>query len=74
MNPFLHCKKYSFSQRRIRDNLGDSRVQTRVKQIDAFTFTLGVAGTYLTEWIILRKQHLFPVYFYILMTGLLINR
>jgi hypothetical protein len=65
---------FNFLFRRIRDSLKESHVKTRIQQVDAASFTLGVAVSYLTEWIVLRRPTLFPNYFYILMAVLLINR
>lgn len=63
-----------FFWRRIRDNLNESHVKTKVQQVDAASFTLGVAVSYLTEWIILKRPTLFPNFFYVFMGILLINR
>ena len=54
--------------------MNERHVRTRIQQVDAASFTLGVAVSYLTEWIVLRRPTLFPNFFYILMAVLLTNR
>ena len=63
-----------FNFRRVRDSLNERHVKTRIQQVDAASFTVGVATSYLVEWIVLRRPTMFPNFFYILMATLLINR
>ena len=62
------------SERRIRDNMDDRQVQTKIKQVDAFSFAIGVVLTLVLEYIILAKPQHFPLAFYCLMPPLLIHR
>ena len=54
--------------------MNERHVKTRIQQVDAASFTVGVATSYLVEWIVLRRPTMFPNFFYILMAILLINR
>lgn len=61
-------------ERRIRDNMDDHQVQTKLKQVDAFSFAFGVVLTLLMEYIILAKPQYFPWAFYCLMPPLIFHR
>jgi hypothetical protein len=52
----------------------DVHVQTKLKQVDALSFTIGVVVTYIVQYIILMQPQLFPLLFYTLMAPLMIHR
>ena len=57
--------------RRIRDNMTDAKVRTRVKQVDALSFTIGVAFSYVAQFVFLMRPDLFP-YLYMLSMAILL--
>jgi len=57
--------------KRIRDHM---REVPQVKLYDKISFTFGVLCICGTEWLALRHPEFFPVYYYVLMLALLINR
>lgn len=61
-------------ERRIRDSMDDVHVQTKLKQVDAFSFALGVILTLWTEYIVLAKPEYFPIFLWCLMPTLLVHR
>ena len=54
--------------------MDDRQVQTKIKQVDAFSFAIGVVLTLVLEYIILAKPQYFPLAFYCLMPPLFIHR
>ena len=60
--------------RRIRDNLADHEVQTHVKQVDAFSFTLGVVLTLYVEYVVLAHPEYYPTFFYAILCFLMTHR
>ena len=60
--------------RRVRDNMDDVHVQTKLKQVDAFSFALGVMLTLFVEFIVLARPEYYPMLMYFLMPLLLILR
>ena len=54
--------------------MDEHQVQTKIKQVDAFSFALGVVLTLVLEYIVLAKPHLFPLAFYCLMPPLIFHR
>ena len=60
--------------RRIRDSMDDKEVQTMVKQVDAFSFAMGVFLTMLVEYIVLSKPEYLAPFAYCLMPTLFIHR
>ena len=57
--------------KRIRDHMKEV---PQVKLMDKLSFTLGVLCICATEWMALRQPQMFPLYYYTIMTILLINR
>jgi len=57
--------------KRIRDHMKEV---PQVKWIDKVSFTLGVMCICFSEWLALRQPDMFPIYYYTLMTLLLVNR
>lgn len=55
--------------KRIRDHMKET---PQVKMKDKFSFTIGVLAIVLSEWLILRMPHLFPM-FYVGLMSLLIT-
>ena len=49
----------------------DAKVRTRVKQVDALSFTIGVAFSYLAQFVFLMRPDLFP-YLYMLSMAILL--
>lgn len=60
--------------KRIRDSLDESKVKTRVKQVDSLSFTIGVSVTYLVQWIALMRPDLLKYFYYLSMLILLPHR
>lgn len=60
--------------KRIRDSMDDKEVQTMVKQVDAFSFAMGVFLTMLVEYIVLSKPEYLAPFAYCLMPTLFIHR
>lgn len=58
-------------EKRIRDNMTDAKVRTRVKQVDALSFTIGVAFSYVAQFVFLMRPDLFP-YLYMLSMAILL--
>jgi len=57
--------------KRIRDHMKET---PQVKMLDKFSFTLGVLTICLSEWLLLRIPQLFPTFYVLLMSMLLIWR
>ena len=49
----------------------DAKVRTRVKQVDALSFTIGVAFSYVAQFVFLMRPDLFP-YLYMLSMAILL--
>ena len=49
----------------------DRKVQTRVKQVDALSFTMGVLFSYVVQFVFLMRPDLFP-HLYIFSTAMLL--
>jgi len=60
--------------KRIRDSLTESKVRTRVKQVDSLSFTVGVAFSYLVQFIALKRPDLFSQLYIVSMAVLLPHR
>lgn len=54
--------------KRIRDHMKET---PQVKMLDKFSFTLGVLAIVFSEWCLLRKPAIFPIFYAILMTLLM---
>ena len=54
--------------------MSDHYVQTKIKEVDTFNFTLGVGLTLFTEYIILAHPELFPTFFRVLLSFMMIHR
>ena len=54
--------------------MSDHYVQTKLKQVDTFNFTLGVGLTLFTEYIILAHPEFFPTFFTVLLSFMMIHR
>jgi len=61
-------------EKRIRDNLTDAKVKTRVMQVDALSFTIGVAFSYIVQFVFLMRPDLFPSMYIFSMAVLLPHR
>lgn len=60
--------------KRIRDSLDESKVKTRVKQVDSLSFTIGVLVTYLVQWLALMRPDMLRHFYYLAMLILLSHR
>jgi len=60
--------------KRIRDSLSESKVKTKVKQVDSLSFTIGVTVTYLVQWIVLMRPAMLKHFYYASMLILLPHR
>ena len=69
-----HYKWISLFYRRIRDSLSESKVKTKVKQVDSLSFTIGVTVTYLVQWIVLMRPAMLKYFYYASMLILLPHR
>ena len=54
--------------------MSDHYVQTKIKEVDTFNFTLGVGLTLFTQYIILAHPELFPTFFRVLLSFMMIHR
>ena len=71
-----HINYYNliYLHRRIRDSLSESKVKTKVKQVDSLSFTIGVTVTYLVQWIVLMRPAMLKYFYYASMLILLPHR
>ena len=71
-----HINYYNliYLHRRIRDSLSESKVKTKVKQVDSLSFTIGVTVTYLVQWIVLMRPAMLKHFYYASMLILLPHR
>ena len=54
--------------------MDDAHVQTKLKQVDAFSFALGVMLTLFGEFMVLSKPQYFPMWTWSIMVPLFIHR
>ena len=54
--------------------MDDAHVQTKLKQVDAMSFGLGVMVTLIGEYFVLAKPQYFPIFTWFLMVPLFAHR